>query len=192
MRALALPAIPAFPPAVRRWVEGGGLAALVGVAGAGLALGWGGEAVRVALAVVFLGSVAWTDARYGLIPNRLAAGAGLLGLALHALEGAALPALLAGAIAASAFGLVRAAGHIWKGRPGMGWGDVKLALALGLLLGWTGLWALYLGVVVAAVAGGVHRARTGAEALPLAPWIAVGAALALTVLPFERIWAWVA
>ena len=40
--------------------------------------------------------------------------------------------------------------------------------------------------------GVVHRARTGAEALPLAPWIAVGAALALTVLPFDRVWAWVA
>lgn len=182
----------AFTPSLRRRVEGFALLSLGSFVVIGTVLGWSLETHRFVLVVLFLGSVAYIDARYGLIPNPIVAIAGLLGLGLHVAAGEGMVAVLAGLLAAGVCGAVRYLGIVWKGRPGMGMGDIKLALALGLLLGWPSLWVLYLAATAAAIAGLVLRARTGAQALPFAPWVAVGALLALTVLPFERVWTWVA
>jgi leader peptidase (prepilin peptidase) / N-methyltransferase len=66
---------------------------------------------------------------------------------------------------------------------GLGMGDVKLALLLGAALGWTVAVALFLGFAAAALAGIVMIMRSGwaarKESLPLGPFLAVGAVLAL-------------
>ncbi len=67
--------------------------------------------------------------------------------------------------------------------PGMGMGDVKLALLLGASLGWLVGAALLLGFVAAAVAGLGLMARYGLRArkrtMPFGPFLALGAIVAL-------------
>ena len=68
----------------------------------------------------------------------------------------------------------------------MGMGDVKLALVLGLFLGWLGLGhvaaGLFLGFLAGAVIGAallVTGRRTRRDHLPFAPFLAVGATVAV-------------
>lgn len=67
---------------------------------------------------------------------------------------------------------------------GMGMGDVKLAGALGLLLGWIGWGALVVGAFAAFVVGALAglvviavRGRGRGTAIPFGPWMIAGAAL---------------
>ena len=66
---------------------------------------------------------------------------------------------------------------------GMGMGDVKLALLLGVMLGRTVPVALMLGMLAALVPSIVLVARHGASArrmgIPLAPFLALGGVIAL-------------
>ena len=71
---------------------------------------------------------------------------------------------------------------------GMGMGDVKLALVLGLYLGWLGLdhvaLGLFLGFLLGAVIGVlliVLRLRTRKQHVPFAPFLAAGAVIAVLV-----------
>ena len=83
-------------------------------------------------------------------------------------------------------------GSLWLlHRPGLGLGDVKLAVVLGFLIGWPVLWVIYLAAVVGTLVGllGVASGRcTRYTRLPFAPFILVGAVLGSTVLPVTMIW----
>jgi leader peptidase (prepilin peptidase)/N-methyltransferase len=69
---------------------------------------------------------------------------------------------------------------IWKG--GMGLGDVKLAGALGLYLGWSGWGSLIIGSLGAFILGGIFgivliiaRKSTRKSGIPFGPWMVFGA-----------------
>ncbi len=119
-----------------------------------------------------------TDLRRRVIPNHLTAGAGLAGVALAGFEGGA-----AGALAATAFGVMAALPLlvVALARPdGMGMGDVKLVAVIGVYLGITAWTALLIALGIAALTGAMislsTRTPPGQTALPLAPFLAVGAA----------------
>ena len=90
-------------------------------------------------------------------------------------------ALLGSAASALAIGV------IWFIYPkGMGFGDVRLEVVLGLLLGWVSRGTVLSGMVLAFGLGGVlsvlllaTRVRTRKDAIPFGPWLCLGAVLAL-------------
>jgi len=121
-----------------------------------------------------------TDIRNRVIPNWLTALAGLAGLGLAAAGGRAVPALVAGLLAAAPF---LAANLI---RPeGMGMGDVKLVAVIGIYLGQTVWIAVALGLGMAGLTGVMialgRRQTPGQTALPLAPFLALGAGMTLAI-----------
>ena len=144
------------------------------------------------VALLGVGAAACVDLRERRIPNGLNAAIGLAGVVLPPLVG--LPGRLAAAVlCGGVLAGARYAGQHVLGEPGVGWGDVKLAAALGLLLGWPAAWALYLGVALGAAWGVLGRVsnRLAARArLPLAPFILGGLALALYALPAATLWEW--
>lgn len=96
------------------------------------------------LAVLML-AIAVVDARRFLIPNRLVLAAGILGLAdaamsggQFALEPIVIPALR-GLAVGGAFLILRESYRFFRGRDGIGLGDVKLAAVAGLWLDWVPL-----------------------------------------------------
>jgi leader peptidase (prepilin peptidase)/N-methyltransferase len=86
--------------------------------------------------------IAATDARRFIIPDALTAAALVLGLAYAAVEDTDmwLPAvawtLVRGAAPAVVFFALRSAYRRWRGRDGIGLGDVKLAAVAGIWLDW--------------------------------------------------------
>lgn len=144
---------------------------------------------------VYLALAAASDARHGIIPNALTLAA--LGFATAVWLSPptlAWEPVLAAVVAVVAVAALRAVGAVWLGAPGFGLGDVKLAAPLGLLLGWGALWALYLGVVLAAAVAvaGLATGRLGRRSrLPFAPFVLGGVLLGF-VFPFGRALAWVA
>ena len=167
----------------------------VALALVGLAAGKGGVASalrRGALALVLAGS-AWADARWGIVPNELTGlgvvlGAGLLAVGFVP-EGTSWKSFVGAGIGASGLLFLFRIGAKWSlGRPGFGMGDVKLGAVLGLYIGWKSLWAVYLAVLCAGVAGGVGLLAGGlsrGDRLPFAPFLALGTALHWLVLPTE-------
>ncbi len=102
------------------------------------------------------------------------------------------PGQLAPAVAgglASVLGLAVGFGLTWLIRygaervfrkPAMGFGDVKFMAAIGAFLGWKAtLLTFFLGCIVCAVGGLIHRAATGDSYIPFGPFLAVGAGLSL-------------
>jgi leader peptidase (prepilin peptidase) / N-methyltransferase len=91
---------------------------------------------------VLMVAIAAVDARRFIIPDELTVAALALGLAYAAVEDADIWAqalawaVLRGAIPALAFLGVRAAYRRWRGREGIGLGDVKLAAVAGVWLDW--------------------------------------------------------
>jgi len=89
------------------------------------------------------------------------------------------------------------AGFFWflwwvtRGR-GFGWGDVKLAPALGLLLGWprvlVGVFAAFLVGAVVGVALLVSKKKKLGQTVPFGPFLVVGTIIAL--LWGHEIWGW--
>jgi leader peptidase (prepilin peptidase)/N-methyltransferase len=151
-----------------------------------------------ALALVMC-AVALYDARHFLIPNALVALALVLALA-HAAAldpQAPLPpigiALLRAAVSGGLFLAIRLGYRRWRGRDGLGLGDVKLAAVAGAWLDWFALAAALEIAVVAALASYLVRHHVGrrpmrvTDALPLglylAPAIWVAWFLQATVLP---------
>jgi len=97
----------------------------------------GGTLALVMLAVVL------TDLRFFVVPDGLSASAFVLGLIDEILQsadfalGAAVSAILRGAALAAIFFALCAAYRWWRGREGMGLGDVKLAAVAGTWLDWS-------------------------------------------------------
>ncbi len=91
---------------------------------------------------VLMAAIAAIDARRFIIPDELSAAALVLGLAYAAVEDidtwaqAVAWSALRGAVPALAFLGVRAAYRRWRGRDGIGLGDVKLAAIAGVWLDW--------------------------------------------------------
>ncbi|MDP9019355.1 MAG: A24 family peptidase [Actinomycetota bacterium] len=159
---------------------------------AAAALRFGADWVLPAFLVFFaaLLAVAVIDLEHYIVPNRIIAWT--LAVSLPLLAAAALLAdrwdslgrALIGAVAAGAGLLVI---NLVSPR-GMGMGDVKLALVLGLHLGWLGLahvvLGLFLGFLLGAV-GGVALIALGvrkrSDHVPFAPFLAGGAVLAVLV-----------
>ena len=155
-----------------------------GLAGAGLAL--------------LMCAIALYDARHFLIPNTLAAAAFALALAHAAALDPQAPlapigiALARACVSGGLFLAIRLGYRGWRGRDGLGLGDVKLAAVAGAWLDWFALAVAIEIAVVAALGSYLVRHRLGkrpiraTDALPLglylAPAIWVGWFLQVTLL----------
>jgi leader peptidase (prepilin peptidase)/N-methyltransferase len=176
----------AGPPAPERrstrvpplaWALGAGLGA-VGVA----RLGFTAEGLLAAALLPVLVALAAVDLRVRVLPNRIIGPAMLAVLAwqIAFLPDRVLESVVA-AVAAGAFLLLPCLIQ----RNAVGMGDVKLGALLGLALGANVVTALMVGFVLTVpvalallVVGGAGARRT---AIPLGPFLAVGAAVVLLV-----------
>jgi leader peptidase (prepilin peptidase)/N-methyltransferase len=118
-----------------------GIASAIGVAASVVAAPephglWG------AILAVLMVAIAAVDARLFIIPDELTAAALALGLAYAVVPDAGIWqqalawALARGAVSAAVFLGVRAGYRWWRGREGIGLGDVKLAAVAGVWLDW--------------------------------------------------------
>jgi leader peptidase (prepilin peptidase) / N-methyltransferase len=123
-------------------------------------------------------AVSATDLEHRIIPNRIVLPA--FGVVLAA-QTAVYPSPEWAIAAAGASGFLLASALAYPA--GLGMGDVKLALLLGAMLGRTVPIALFLGLAAALVPGLYLVARHGAKArkmgIPLGPFLALGALVAL-------------
>jgi leader peptidase (prepilin peptidase)/N-methyltransferase len=158
---------------------------IAGLAGAGLGL------IMLAVAVV--------DARHLVIPDELSALAFALGLADVAFErwpdapASLLEALTRAGVTAAIFFTFRFAYRRWRGREGMGLGDVKLAGAAGVWLDWSSLpIAVELAALGALAFLGLQRIRTRRAPDPLAklPFGAFFAPAIWVCWALEQWWSW--
>lgn len=133
-------------------------------------------------------AVSAIDIEHYIVPNRivivaLAASVPLLAAtALFDHRGPELRDALVGSLSASGALLVL---HLAHPR-GMGMGDVKLALVLGLYLGWLGLGHVFLGIFLGFLLGSIvgialiaTGLRTRSQHLPFAPFLAGGSLVAV-------------
>ena len=120
-----------------------------------------GDELALALLAPMLLLVGLVDARTGRIPDPL--NAGIAGLGLLRLAMGSPETLLAYCLDAAIVGgfllLLRRLYRVWRGRTGLGLGDVKFLAAATL---WTGLEALPLVVLLASLSG---LAMVGLQAL---------------------------
>jgi leader peptidase (prepilin peptidase) / N-methyltransferase len=150
------------------------------VAACFFAFGLSGEAALAAFFCAVLVAITATDITHRIVPNRIVLPAAALVLVAHtALQPS--PEWALGALGAALFLFIAALAY----PGGMGMGDVKLALLLGAMLGrYVGV-GLMLGMLVAIVPSVLLLARHGAAArkmgIPFAPFLALGAVVALFV-----------
>jgi leader peptidase (prepilin peptidase) / N-methyltransferase len=118
------------------------------------------------------------DLTHRIVPNPIVVPAALATLVLHTLLDPSA-VWLAGSFGAAGFLFVAVLAY----PKGLGMGDVKLALLLGAMLGGSVAVALLLGFVAALVPSAVLFARHGSNArkmaIPLVPFLALGAVVAL-------------
>jgi leader peptidase (prepilin peptidase)/N-methyltransferase len=133
-------------------------------------LSFGFCAVLVTLSVI--------DVQHRIVPNRIVLPAAAIVLAAHTLIDPS-PAWALGALGGAGFLFAAALAY----PKGLGMGDVKLALLLGAMLGASVAVALFLGFVFSLVPAIVLFARHGAAArkmaVPLVPFLSLGALVAL-------------
>lgn len=150
-------------------------------------LDWRGQLGAVA-ALAVLSLIALLDLRYRRIPNSVVypaiIGAGLLHLVWHPIPLASI--LLGAGLAFFIFFLTMLL------RPGdLGAGDVKLAILVGMLLGFPHvLWALFVGGMVGALVAVyylVARQATHKMQIAYGPFLCLGAAVALCFNPFPAL-----
>lgn len=148
------------------------------VTACGLRFGLTWYALLAAGFCAVLVAVSAIDIEHRIVPNRIVLPATAVVLVAQLLLEPSLEWPVA-ALGASGFLLAAALAY----PKGMGMGDVKLALLLGAMLGWTVAVALLVGLVAAAVPALVIVARRGRAArgvgIPFAPFLAFGALVAL-------------
>jgi leader peptidase (prepilin peptidase)/N-methyltransferase len=148
------------------------------VAGCVWKFGLSADAALGAFFCAALVAVSATDLEHRIVPNRIVVPAAAIVLLAQTGLHPSVEWLLAG-LAASTFLLAAALAH----PKGMGMGDVKLALLLGVMLGRTVPIAMMLGMVTALIPSIGLVARHGAGArkmgVPLAPFLALGGVVAL-------------
>ena len=136
------------------------------------------EAVVSSFFCAVLVAISAIDVEHRIVPNRIVIPAFVAVLAAQTALGPSVEWLL-GALGGSAFLFVAALVY----PKGMGMGDVKLALLLGAMLGRHVAVALMLGMLFALVPAAVLAVRHGAGArkmaIPFAPFLALGAVVAL-------------
>jgi leader peptidase (prepilin peptidase) / N-methyltransferase len=159
-------------------------------AAAAVRFGWSAELPAYLLLFGVLLAVSAIDLEHFLVPNRIVYPAVVAELALFAVATAGdgdlgdLGRALLGAVLASGGLLVLNLAY----PRGMGMGDVKLAVLLGLALGWLGLGHVALGMFLGFLLGsvvGVGLVATGVRDrkahIPFAPFLAAGTVLAVLV-----------
>jgi prepilin signal peptidase PulO-like enzyme (type II secretory pathway) len=143
-----------------------------------LAFGFTLKAAAAAIACGALVVVTATDLERRIVPNRVVLPAAVAVLALNTVAHPS-PVWAIGAVGAAGFLLLAALAY----PGGMGMGDVKLALLIGALLGAVTPVGIMLGLLLALVPSVVLIARHGKRArrlaIPLAPFLAAGAVVAL-------------
>jgi len=142
--------------------------------------GLSADAAVAALFCAALVAVSATDVEHHIVPNRVVLPAAAVVLLAQTALHPSVEWVLA-ALGAATFLFVAALAY----PSGMGMGDVKLALLLGAMLGRTVPVALMLGLLAALVPAVVLFARHGSGArkmgIPWAPFLALGAVVALFV-----------
>jgi leader peptidase (prepilin peptidase) / N-methyltransferase len=140
-----------------------------------------GPTAYAAVAVGFcalLVTLSVIDFQHRIVPNRIVLPAAALVLGVHTLLDLSPEWLLASIGAAGILFLA-----VLAYPKGLGMGDVKLALVLGAMLGATVSVALFLGLLAALVPAAVLFARHGSAArkmaVPLVPFLSLGAIVAL-------------
>lgn len=191
-RTLFTEAAGAAPPARLEW----GLVAILGLAGAAAYVAFGGHTpyarLAFALAAMVLAGVVYSDFSFLVIPDLYSLIIAILAVLAPwklPLGEALLGAVLCG-------GLLGGLAFIWRtlrGADGLGFGDVKLAAALGGLLGaQSGLLAISVSAALVAVLALAARALSRRRKKKANPWaepeeqpmIPYGAALALGGMAF--------
>lgn len=176
-----------------RWPNSGAhvlLAALLGAGGALVASSWT-EAVTFAVAAVLLALAVVADLAVHRLPNPLTWGLAVvlvLGLGTSALLAGTHGRFLTAALAGAATPAVLLVLHLLV-RGGLGRGDVKLGVGLGLVLGWWGWQAVWFGLAGAFVLSGVGalaliatRRATLKTRMAFGPWLVAGAVASLWVV----------
>ncbi|MBW8826899.1 MAG: prepilin peptidase [Acidobacteria bacterium] len=179
------------PPVHREWSRGLVVALAAGAFGVmGGRFGWSWELPAFVVLAASLVVVSLVDLRHFVVPNQVVAAT--LALSVPLLAVAAVAGHRGDDLGRAAIGAALASGVLlvmnllnprW-----MGMGDVKLAVVLGLFLGWLGLGhvaaGLFLGFLVGAVVGVVLLAtgvRTRRDHLPFAPFLATGTMVAVAI-----------
>ncbi len=148
------------------------------LAGCVLAFGLSVEAGVSAFFCAVLVAVSAIDLEHRIIPNRIVLPATVVVLAANTARDLSPEWIIAG-LAASSFLLAAALAY----PAGMGMGDVKLALLMGVALGKTVSVALLVGMVAAMIPGVILFARYGKRArkmgIPFGPFLALGSVVAL-------------
>lgn len=112
-----------------------------------------------------------------IIPNEIMAAAAVVGLGLLLGDISWMSHILTAAGSVAGGVAIREGSRQTSGRSGIGMGDVKLVAVLGVWMGPSALWATYLGIVCAAMGGGVLLVlgiTDRRQPLPLAPFLLVG------------------
>jgi leader peptidase (prepilin peptidase)/N-methyltransferase len=131
--------------------------------------------------------LAYIDARTNLLPTRMVWPLYAVTLIVVAAEAwlagdmaILLRAVIASLIAFGVFWIFWWVAELWRSG-GFGYGDVRFAAPLGLVLGTAGNWTapvgLYLGILIGGVVGMVLKVRGHGDAFALGPWLLVGAVL---------------
>jgi len=148
------------------------------IAGCVLAFGLTAEAAVSAFFCAVLVAVSAIDLEHRIIPNRIVLPATVVVLAANTLRDPSVEWIAAGV---GAFLFLFVAALIYPA--GMGMGDVKLALLMGVALGKTVPVALMAGMLAAMIPGLVLFARHGSKArkmgIPFGPFLALGSVVAL-------------
>jgi leader peptidase (prepilin peptidase) / N-methyltransferase len=143
-----------------------------------LRFGLTAEAAVAAFFCSVLVALSAIDIEHRIVPNRIVMPSFVVVLVAQTAI-APSPEWALGAVAASGFLLAAALAY----PSGMGMGDVKLALLLGAMLGRNVAVGLMLGLLFALVPAAIlalrHGARARKMALPFAPFLALGAVVAL-------------
>ena len=154
------------------------LATALLLVGCVLAFGLTLKAAAAGIACAALVVVTATDLERRIVPNAVVLPAAAAVLALRTISHPS-PVWAIGAVGAALFLFLAALAY----PGGMGMGDVKLALLIGALLGRTTPIGIFLGLLLALVPSIVLLARHGLGArrlaIPLAPFLAAGAMVAL-------------
>jgi leader peptidase (prepilin peptidase) / N-methyltransferase len=148
------------------------------IAGCVLAFGLTAEAAVSAFFCAVLVAVSAIDLEHRIIPNRIVLPATVVVLAANTLRDPSVEWIAAGV---GAFLFLLVAALIYPA--GMGMGDVKLALLMGVALGKAVPVALLVGMVAAMIPGVILFARYGKRArkmgIPFGPFLALGSVVAL-------------
>lgn len=163
-------------------------ATLVGLAMAALCRGEGAAIMATAtLAGACLVLVAVFDGLYLLIPDLFNATLAALALALLILRRGAGAVVVGGLVCAGLLYVVRVAWLRFRGEDGLGFGDVKLAGALGLLFGLeVGLWIVSGAALSGAIFGVAMERRAGSEGpkpvIPFGVFLSLAGLVALALV----------